>query len=270
MLNIISGWGIVATSKYLTNKLKIKSIYIILIVITGLLFIFEIKERLDNPSLLFFNRDSYFVSDRILKDKIGDNFTDTVYTPFGQIQDFRLYPNFNRLTFKPLINNNFPKTPFYVLYSRNSVQKLWSHADNKLWDEITNEKVLDFLRNFRLFYADQSPIVDYNGIVFSHVKTNKVKFDTLFALDRMSNENIFVSENENLTFSLKNNHMIELGINKKNSKYSYFYTFSNNDEFPKYNTTKIPDLKPLRTYIVEISLNNADYIDNLIIKSFRI
>ncbi len=266
VLNIISSWGIVEMSKFIRKKLKIKNINIILILFTTLLFIFEIRERLDNPFLVFFNQDSYFVPDRILKDKMVSDFDDTVYVPLKQVRDFRLFPNFNRLNIKSLnISDKFPKAPFYILYSRSAIRQLWSHADSKLWDDITNEKVLKYLNNFRFIYADQFPIIDYNGIVFSHITTSEIKYDTLFALDRMSNEKIFMSENKNLTFSLNNKSMVEIEFSKKTSKWSYFYTFSNKDELPKYNETKIPNLKPLRTYIVEISLNNKDYFDKFYI-----
>ena len=108
---------------------------------------------------------------------------------------------------------------------------------------------------------NQFPIIDYNGIVFSHITNSEIKYNTLFALDRMSKEKIFMNENKNLTFSPKNKSMVEIEFSKNISKWSYFYTFSNKDEFPKYNETKIPNLKPLRTYIVEISLNSKDYLD---------
>ena len=127
VLNIISSWGIVATSKFIRKKLKIKNINIILILFTSLLFIFEIRERFDNPFLVFSNQDSYFVPDRILKDKMVGDFDDTVYVPFRQVRDFRLFPNFNRLNIKPLnISDKFPTAPFYILYSRSSIQQLSS------------------------------------------------------------------------------------------------------------------------------------------------
>lgn len=267
VLNIITGWGIVTTSRYLTKKLQIKNVYIIFILFTTILSIFEIRERFGNPSLVFFNQDSYFVSDRILKDKMVNNFNDIVYVAGGQEGVFQLLPNFKKLNLKRLsYYDEFPKIPFYILYSRRSIQEIWGHANNKLYNEIENENALEFLKKFRVVYADQFPIIDYGGIVFSHITSNEIKYDTLFALDRMSNEKIFISENENLTFSLKNNSMVEVEFSKKISKWSYFHTFSNKDEFPKYNETKIPNLKPFRTYIVDIYLNNKDYFDKLNIK----
>ena len=262
ILNIITSWGIVAISRYLTKKLRIRNIYIIMILFTTLLFIFSLRERLSNPSLVFFNNDSHFVSDRILKDKIVSNFNDVVYVLGRQIGEFQLFPNFNKLNMKPLSFNKLPEIPFYILYSRRDMQVLWRHANNKLYNN--NEKVLEFLKKFRFVYADQSPIIDYDGIVFSHITTSEIKYDTLFALDKMVEEKkTFTSENDNLTFSLKNKSMVEVEFPKKISKWFYFYTFSNENQLPGYKETDIPNLNPLRTYIVELFLNNKDYINML-------
>jgi hypothetical protein len=264
VLNILTGWGIVTTSRYLAKKIKIKNVFIIFILFTTILSIFEIKERLGNHYLVFFNQDSYFVSDRILKDKILNNFNDIVYVTGGQTDVFQLFPNFKKLNLKPLsYYDEFPKIPFYVLYSRRSMQEIWRHANNKLYNEIENEKALEFLKKFRFVYSDQSPIIDYDEIVFSHISSNKIKYDTLFALNRMNDEKIFKSENDDLTFSLKNKSMVEVEFPKKISKLFHFCTFSTKNQLPEYKDTDIPNLSPLKTYIVEIFLSNKDYINML-------
>jgi hypothetical protein len=79
----------------------------------------------------------------------------------------------------------------------------------------------------------------------------------------MIDERIFVCENDDLIFPVKNNSMIEVNLSKMVSKWFHFYTFSNEHQLPAYKQTDIPNLNPARTYIVEILLNNKDYLEGL-------
>ena len=256
ILNIVSAWVIYTIYRYIKRLIHYKYINYVFYLIILAFFIFQVKEISKNSNSVFFKKDTYFVANRIMNDKIINSINDTVYAL--PIKDFILYSNFKKLNLKPLVD--LPKTPCYLLYSKEQIRKIIFYAKKR-----KDQQSLEFM-NKVLIHPNSRNIINYDGIILTYISSFDVNYDTVFQLSEFLNMNSFWADNDNILLSIMDNKQTEIKILEDSGTPFYFYTFKSVfNEVPKYDSTLIPYLNPFKIYRLEISLSIEKDLDNFLI-----
>ena len=140
---------------------------VIAIVFIGILC-FELKNySTELPNRILYNRDSYFIADRLLGGYLKNNrINEIVYTiPSKAFNGFKLYPNFSKLKLKPYSLSKTPKSNSYFLISKSSIRRNLYYARIRK-DENT-------IKNGLLLLQDDNPkwkyIINTDEIVLAYI-----------------------------------------------------------------------------------------------------
>jgi hypothetical protein len=256
VLSIVSAWTLVTLYQYFRKLIPTRYLQLGFGGIIITIFLLQSIENYSNKNTVLFHKNTYFIANRLLKEKFPIPIQDSIYAI--PRNDFLMYSNFGKLHLIGL--SKIPVSPCYLLYSKNRLVKSLYYAEKK-----KNDSLINFYQNL-LHHVDSITILEYDGIVFSYVRSFNPSFDTLVKFSNLSLDGLIWAEKTAFRISRDIKRQFNIDILNEDGKSWYFYTFrSKFNEAPGYDSTMIPFLKRNQLYRIVIEATTEKKLDQLTI-----